>query len=60
MLNDRRTFYRAALISTLAPLRLSWLTIDAGQRDSVRIALRQLRYIDGESDVLARWREAYD
>ena len=29
-------------------------------RDSVRIALRQLRHLDGESAALARWREAYD
>ena len=36
------------------------LDIDTGRRDSVRVALRQLRHIDGESAVLARWREAYD
>jgi hypothetical protein len=35
-------------------------TIDAPQRDAVRIALRQLRYLDGPSDTLRAWLDAFD
>ena len=32
---------------------------DAAQRDSIRIALRQLRHLEGDSRVLANWGHAY-
>ena len=34
-------------------------TVESGRSDSVRIALRQLRCLDGDSATLALWREAY-
>jgi hypothetical protein len=34
--------------------------IDHTRRDSVRIALRQLHGLDGESRALSHWRTAFD
>ena len=36
------------------------LAIDRAEQDSARVALRQLRYVDGDSPALAQWRAAYD
>ena len=58
MLNSGQTSYRVQVQSLSSIGTLA--SIDTGLRDSVRVALRQLRHIDGESVALARWREAYD